>query len=352
MRRHPLHPSHLLVGLGAVVVLTLGASPAGATGNDGEHGNGNARAAEASAPAAENGNADHADKPAKDDDSAKPEKDDDRADRHERTRDRDGDADRDRSSSFTEDDDTNDGGTRNNVADDGDNAHPSGRDRSVENGGSGNQGRAESDPDDDGRGPDRSNGGPDKPNGSGGVDAADQDGNNGCGNDDDFEDDNEGWCGRKPHEKPAKPAVKPHTQPEAKPEAKPVTPEAAAETDECADGAMAEDCGHVTAAVPAISFDCHDFDICETAVAPAVSHRATPRPVTQVLGASAEAPRMVHAVSSSKPLVAQLGSGVAAVAGGAAALAFTGLELLPLVALGLGLTFAGAALQWRARRTV
>ncbi|HYP24319.1 MAG TPA: hypothetical protein VEV43_12160, partial [Actinomycetota bacterium] len=39
------------------------------------------------------------------------------------------------------------------------------------------------------------------------VDKADQDGNNGCGNDDDFEDDNEGWCGRKP--KPAKPEVKP-----------------------------------------------------------------------------------------------------------------------------------------------
>ncbi|MFN2587680.1 MAG: hypothetical protein ABR613_06155, partial [Actinomycetota bacterium] len=46
-----------------------------------------------------------------------------------------------------------------------------------------------------------SNGGADKPNGPGGVDKADQDGNNGCGNDDDFEDDNEGWCGGKP--KPA-----------------------------------------------------------------------------------------------------------------------------------------------------
>ncbi len=119
-------------------------------------------------------------------------------------KDNDGDADADPSTSYTEDDDTNDGGTPNNVPDDGDNAHPSGKDRSVENGGSGNQGKSESDPDDDGRGPDRSNGGPDKPNGSGGIDKADQDGNNGCGNDDDFEDDNEGWCGRKP--KPAKPA--------------------------------------------------------------------------------------------------------------------------------------------------
>ncbi|MDQ4096230.1 MAG: hypothetical protein M3174_08510, partial [Actinomycetota bacterium] len=80
----------------------------------------------------------------------------------------------------------------------GDNAHPSGKDKSVEHGNSGNQGNSSSDPDDDGNGPDRSNGGPDKPNGSGGVDLADQDGNNGCGNDDDFEDDNEGWCGKKP----------------------------------------------------------------------------------------------------------------------------------------------------------
>ena len=114
------------------------------------------------------------------------------------TSDHDGDADSDPGTAYTEDNDTNDGGTPNNVSDDGDNRHPSGRDRSVEAGGSGNQGNSESDPDDDGRGPDRSNGGPDKPNGSGGIDLADQDGNNGCGNDDDFEDDNEGWCGHKP----------------------------------------------------------------------------------------------------------------------------------------------------------
>jgi hypothetical protein len=80
------------------------------------------------------------------------------------------------------------------IADDGDNMHPSGNDRSVEPGNSGEVGGSLSDPDDDGRGPDRSNGGPDKPGGSGGVDQADQDWNNGCGNDDDFEDDNEGLC--------------------------------------------------------------------------------------------------------------------------------------------------------------
>ncbi len=109
--------------------------------------------------------------------------------------DHDGDADSDSGTTYTEDNDTNDGDTPNNQSDKGDNAHPSRKDRSVEAGGSGNQGNSESDPDDDGRGPDRTNGGPDKPNGSGGVDAADQDGNNGCGNDDDFEDDNEGLCG-------------------------------------------------------------------------------------------------------------------------------------------------------------
>jgi len=100
--------------------------------------------------------------------------------------------------SSTEDNDSNDGNTANNISDDGDNKHPSGKDRSVEKGKSGNQGNSKSDPDDDGHGPDRSNGGPDKADGSGGVDKADQDGNNGCGNDDDFEDDNEGWCGKHP----------------------------------------------------------------------------------------------------------------------------------------------------------
>jgi hypothetical protein len=69
---------------------------------------------------------------------------------------------------------------------------------SAEHGKSGVQGKSESDPDDDGHGPDRSNGGADKPGGPGEEDVTDQDGNNGCGNDADFEDDNEGWCGRNP----------------------------------------------------------------------------------------------------------------------------------------------------------
>lgn len=96
----------------------------------------------------------------------------------------------------TEDDDTNDMSTLNNISDDGDNAHPSRNDRSIENGGSDNQGDAQSNPDDT-NGPMRSEGasGSDEPNGPGGTDLADQDGNNGCGNDDDFNDDNNGNCG-------------------------------------------------------------------------------------------------------------------------------------------------------------
>lgn len=84
------------------------------------------------------------------------------------------------------------------IADENDNAHPSGKDRSIEHGHSFSQGKAKSDPDNNGKGPDRLNTGLDKPGKGGGIDKYDQDGNNGCGNDDDFEDDNEGWCGHKP----------------------------------------------------------------------------------------------------------------------------------------------------------
>jgi hypothetical protein len=77
---------------------------------------------------------------------------------------------------------------------DADNRHPSGKDKHVEAGGSGNQGNAASEPDANGHGPERDAGGRDQPGGPGGLDVLDQDGNNGCGNDDDFEDDNEGLC--------------------------------------------------------------------------------------------------------------------------------------------------------------
>jgi hypothetical protein len=72
--------------------------------------------------------------------------------------------------------------------------HPSGRDRHCEPGRSGTQGKARSEPDADGRGPDRNDQGTEKPGEDGGLYPQDQDGNNGCGNDHDFEDDNEGWC--------------------------------------------------------------------------------------------------------------------------------------------------------------
>jgi len=92
----------------------------------------------------------------------------------------------------TEDNDSD--GVRNNIRDAGDNRHPSRKDRSVEHGRSGDQGRSASTPDQDGRGPERDVGGIDQPDGPGGRDIIDQDRNNGCGNDDDFDDDNEGRC--------------------------------------------------------------------------------------------------------------------------------------------------------------
>jgi hypothetical protein len=67
--------------------------------------------------------------------------------------------------------------------------HPSGNDRTVEPGGSGTQGKAQSDPDG------AYNYGVDQAGGDGGLYTGDQDGNNGCGNDQDFEDDNNGNCG-------------------------------------------------------------------------------------------------------------------------------------------------------------
>ena len=166
----------------------------------------------------------------------------------------------------TEDNDKNDGDTPNNVIDDGDNAHPSGKDRSVERGGSGNQGKAKSDPDDDGRGPDRSNGGVDQPGGAGGVDLADQDGNNGCGNDDDFEDDNEGWCGKPKATKPTVDQVPAPFVPEAAPtpavtvtaaaiEAPPVTTAPAVEAVALAEVAPAATTGEIPTQVLGVTHE-------------------------------------------------------------------------------------------------
>jgi hypothetical protein len=117
-----------------------------------------------------------------------------------------------------------------------DNQHPSGKDRSAEHGGSGNQGKSESAPDDN-VGPMRNECGAssasdprggctDKPGGSGGIDLHDQDGNNGCGNDDDFDDDNNGHCGGKPKAPPVSPTPPPgKPTPPGKPD-KPTGPKA------------------------------------------------------------------------------------------------------------------------------
>ena len=106
------------------------------------------------------------------------------------TSDHDGDADSDDSTALEDGHDEEAGVD--------DNQHPSGKDRSEEKGGSGNQGKSESNPDDS-KGPMRAEGTAgedDKPQAGGGEDGDDQDGNNGCGNDDDFDDDNNGWCGK------------------------------------------------------------------------------------------------------------------------------------------------------------
>ena len=77
--------------------------------------------------------------------------------------------------------------------DEGDNRHPSGKDRSEEMGNSQTQGKSQSDPDEK-ENAYGGNSGNDKIGYDGGSDKGDQDGNNGCGNDDDFEDDNNGNC--------------------------------------------------------------------------------------------------------------------------------------------------------------
>jgi hypothetical protein len=222
-------------------------------------------------------------------------------------------------STWTEDNDTNDGGTANNVVDAGDNKHPSGKDRSVEHGRSGVQGNATSDPDDDGRGPDRSNGGPDKPNGSGGVDLADQDHNNGCGNDDDFEDDNEGWCGGKPKaEQPE--AEKPAGQP-----AEAEKPSAAVNVDRGISPVAEAPAGDVLGAGV------------ENEVAAAGGAEL---PAGEVLDSSAERPAAVSARAAAAPAAAVLGG----------ALAFTGASTGLLVTAAIALLAVGLLLVRTTRR--
>ena len=226
----------------------------------------------------------------------------------------DGDADSSSSTAYTEDNDTNDGNTPNNL-EDARNDHPSGNDKSVENGGSGNQGNSESDPDDDGNGTDRSNGGPDKPNGSGGEDLADQDGNNGCGNDDDFEDDNNGWCG-KPTD------IDDEVQ--------------GASESICVEGAMAAD-----------GKTCDDT-VEEVEVAGEIEVRED-----DVVAAASDSDDSVLGTMLRRAIPTQAAPATVAAAEAAAApggvLPFTGAALIPFALLGLGMVGAGAAVIRRTR---
>ena len=263
---------------------------------------------------------------------------------------------------FTEDTDTNDGGTPNNVVDDGDNQHPSGRDRSVEPGGSGNQGNSPSDPDGD------SNGGPDKPNGPGGVDLADQDGNNGCGNDDDFEDDNEGWCGRKPERtKPA--TTKPEaTEPERQAQGEHERPATAADRHDEGDEDVAParthpaptpppSAGGETVVLPVVVPD--RIDVLPAVVTPAAAEDDVVE--GEVLGLELEAddtPRGMQAATTGGAVSAELAATTesastspAVFSAAAGALAFTGDHLLVLMAIAVAALAIGAALVQRARRT-
>ena len=180
---------------------------------------------------------------------------------------------------------------------DSDNMHPSGKDKHAEAGGSGNQGKTRSEPDGNGKGPERDAGGVDQPDGPGGVDTLDQDGNNGCGNDDDFEDDNEGLC------------LGPQGAPGQ-------TDDADDSTDEADD--TTEDTGGtvVDEVAPA--------DVSDAVVEPVV---VEPAVFEGVLGE----------VIRNTPAVA----GVPVVAGSGAELAFTGLDALMLIFVAIALAVAG-----------
>ena len=132
------------------------------------------------------------------------------------------------------------------------------------------QGRSLSDPDGD------TNGGADKPGCTGGVDASDRDGNNGCGNDADREDDNNGNCDGEEGQGPS--SDTPQDQGPAQPDAgdnavvNPETVEAALNVQ----GAAAE----FESGTPAM----------EAASTAPAAETTTPGPETQVLGETLSAP--------------------------------------------------------------
>ncbi|MEA2499019.1 MAG: hypothetical protein QOH26_1424 [Actinomycetota bacterium] len=270
-----------------------------------------------------------------------------------------------RGTGVTEDNDTNDEGTPNNVSDEGDNRHPSGKDRSVENGGSGNQGNSLSAPDENGHGPERDFGGTDKPDGPGGMDLADQDGNNGCGNDDDFEDDNEGWCGKNPKHDEVAPADETCAEGETMPEGEEACGDEAEEI--CVDDTTMDE------------VDETDEDTCDDEVAPAEeicvedttmdevdetdeacgdeSGEATEEDVTlpaddvqndtETFAPVSDVPTadvlglVIERSPGDSPEV--LGERLRSAAAERAALPFTGGDVLPLILIGAGLMITGFA---------
>jgi hypothetical protein len=188
-------------------------------------------------------------------------------------------------------------------AGDADNRHPSGKDKHVEAGGSGNQGNTASEPDGNGSGPERDVNGVDQPGGPGGWDVLDQDGNNGCGNDDDFEDDNEGWCG-KPPTPPTTETTPPPTTETTPPPTTKTTPPTTTET----------------------------------------------TPPAAVLGEQVRGGGGAGGAGVLGEAVAAAGEGAVGAVAAGGALAFTGFEAWPLALLAVGLAIPGLILVWIGRR--
>ena len=240
----------------------------------------------------------------------------------EQTSDHDGDADSDESTTME------DSHADEPDATPSDNQHPSGKDRSGESGGSGNQGKSESNPDDS-KGPMRYEGGlgDDKPGGPGGEDLADQDGNNGCGNDDDFDDDNNGHCG-----KPAEKTKPVKTCPAGSDNAGQVMNDI-------------KDCNEDEVIAEVIEGPCdadgnmaNGVQACDSAIQPS-------RPKNEVLADVITNPGTPEVDSPETQVAAERASTLPA-----AVLPFTGGSVLPLLAVALGLIATGAMIA-RARKT-
>ena len=236
-----------------------------------------------------------------------------------------------------------------------DNHHPSGKDRTNEPDDAEEgefQGKSKSEPDDDDHGPERDfdegdganeDGIEDKPGMGGGMHTSDQDGNNGCGNDDDFEDDNEGLCGPRDRTEPEVDAEEEEQDEEVEDKTCPAGTTMV--DDECVkvkgDDTEKDETEKVETDVLGEVLERDTTDSVDTDVDGEVLGRL---PVTgpaasgaEVLGVQLErAPEAAPAV-----LGAQFNRTAAA------ALARTGVGIVSLVALGLGLVTLGAMISRR-----